>query len=325
MTGPGPFGPGREFDLIRSFLPVLPAHDAVIVSAGDDAAVLRDGWVLSTDASVEDVHFRRSWLEPEEIGYRAVAVALSDLAAMAAAPVAILVSLVLTAADYATVAARVMAGAARAAARFGAAVPGGDTTRTAGPLVIDVTALGRSERPILRSGARAGDEVWVTGALGAAASAVVAWRAGRAPDRAARAAFAEPQPRLAEALWLAEQLELHALIDLSDGLASDAAHLAAASNVALRIEAPEVPVHTAAGRGGDSMRLALSGGDDYELCFTAAARAVQPIQESFRRMFQLPLTRIGTVHAGSGLEIVDGSGQRVNAHMKGYDHFAGAS
>ena len=182
--------------MIRRFLPELPTHDDVIVSAGDDAAVLRDGWIVSTDASVEDVHFRRAWLSASEIGYRAAAIALSDLAAMAAEPVALFASLVMPAALYGAEALELMAGVSAAARAQGAAVAGGDTTRTDGPLVIDITVIGRSAAPVLRSGARAGDEVWLTGTLGGPVAALAAWRAGTAPTPAARAAFARPQPRI---------------------------------------------------------------------------------------------------------------------------------
>ncbi len=325
MSEYGRLGPGREFDLIRSFLPGLPGHEAVIVGAGDDAAVLRDGWTVSTDASVENVHFRRAWLRPEEIGYRAAAVAASDLAAMAAAPVALLISLVLPAADYGPFAERIMSGVARAAAELGAAIAGGDTTRTEGPLVIDIATIGRSAKPVLRSGAHIGDDVWVTGTLGGAAAAVAAWSAGRAPAASARAAFAEPQPRVRAALWLAERLELHAMIDLSDGLVSDAAHLAAASSVALRLACAALPIHEGARSAENPARLALTGGDDYELCFTAAPGTVQRIRAEFEPIFELPLSHIGQVLEGQGVEIVSENGQRLEGELRGYDHFGARS
>src|SRR5688572_15111522 len=113
MTEYSPLGPGREFDLIRSLVSELPDSSALVVGPGDDAAVLADGWVVSTDASVEGIHFRRDWLSPEEIGARAVTVALSDLAAMAAAPVAIFLTLVMPVTDYADFAPAVLAGAVK--------------------------------------------------------------------------------------------------------------------------------------------------------------------------------------------------------------------
>jgi thiamine-monophosphate kinase len=335
MTSNSPLGPGREFDLIRRFFP-LPAHNDVVIGTGDDAAVLRGGWVISTDASVEHIHFRRDWLSAREIGYRSAAVALSDLAAMAAAPVALLVSLILPAADYGTFAEQIMAGVADVARRFGAALAGGDTTRTDGPLVLDVVALGHTEQPVLRSGARVGDEVWVTGKLGGAALAVRELLQGRTPEPIAQARYAQPEPRVREALWLAQHLDVHALIDLSDGLASDAAHLATASNVALRIEAKSIPIHCAeqaqiqalSAPGfqlTDSVRNALTGGDDYELCFTASPGTVQQMQQEFEHTFRVPLSRIGSVSAGQGIEIVDENGNRVEEMLSGYDHFGSIS
>jgi thiamine-monophosphate kinase len=334
MTRHSPLGPGREFDLIRRFFP-LPAHRDVIVGAGDDAAVLRSGWVVSTDASVENVHFRRDWLSAEEIGYRSGAIALSDVAAMAAAPVALLISLVLPAADYGTFAEQIMSGLKRVANGFGAALAGGDTTRTEGPLVLAVVALGRTEHAVLRSGARPGDDVWVTGLLGGAALAVQEWRAGNQPDPSTRARYAEPLPRVREALWLAQRLELHALIDLSDGLVSDAAHIASASNVAICIDASAIPLHSTSQPGvaqpppgfqlAGAVRSALTGGDDYELCFTAARGTVQPIRSEFEQLFNAPLSRIGSVVAGRGIEIMDENGNRVEDVLSGYDHFGTVS
>jgi thiamine-monophosphate kinase len=320
MTLFSQLGPGREFDLIRTFRSILPEHESVLVGIGDDAAVLRDGWVASIDASVEDVHFRRSWLAAEEIGYRSAMVALSDLAAMAATPVVMLVSLFLKTDDY-TLGPEIMSGIARAAAAQRAGIAGGDTTRTDGALAVDVVVLGHTTRPVLRSGARSGDELWVTGRLGGAAAAIRAWQAQQPVGPAARAAFAQPQARVQEATWLARRLELHALIDLSDGLVSDAAHLAAASGALLRLEADHIPIHEAAIQTADPLRLALAGGDDYELCLTAAAGAVEPVRAEFEREFGLALTRIGSVRAGTGVEVVAANGQRLALDWPGYDHF----
>ena len=321
MTEYSPLGSGREFDLIRTMVERLPDHNALIVGPGDDAAVLPDGWVVSTDASVENIHFRRNWLSPAEIGSRAVIVALSDLAAMAAIPVATLVSLVLPSADYAVVAPDVMKGAAQASQDYGAAVAGGDTTRSDAGLVIAVTVFGRTNHPVLRSGAKAGDEVWVTGELGAPASAVLAWNSNATPDQAARAAFARPAARVQEALWLSERVKLNALIDLSDGLASDAAHIAAASRVALRLDSAVLPVHPSARAQPDVLRLAAAGGDDYELCLVAAAGAVGKVKREFEQQFQLRLTRIGSVEPGAGVIWMDDHGQPLEGPLKGFDHF----
>ena len=239
-------GPGAEFDLIRRFLESegeLPPQ--VRVGPGDDAAVIDGGWVISTDLSVEDVHFRRAWLSDEEIGYRAGAAAISDLAAMAATPVALLLSLAAPR-DGTVDPEAVHAGVRSIAGSVGASVIGGDFSRSPGPLVLDVVVLGCTAWPVLRDGAEPGDDVWVTGALGASAAAVHAWEAGEEPSAELRTAYAAPMPRVAEACCLVEHEVVDALIDLSDGLVGDLGHVAAASGVQITIETRCVPTARAA-------------------------------------------------------------------------------
>jgi thiamine-monophosphate kinase len=328
-----PLGGGAEFDVIRRVLAGarvqedrLPA--GVAVGPGDDCAVVRgDGIALSVDMAVEGVHFRREWLEPEEIGYRAAAAALSDLAAVAAIPIGILVSLATPHDGDAELAPRIMDGARAAASGSGAALLGGDLTRTPGPLVVDVVVVGNVVRPVLRQGARPGDSLWVTGELGAAAAAVRAWQAGREPEPAARLAFALPAPRVAEAAWLAGRGAVDALIDISDGLAGDAGHIAAASGVRIVLDAGSIPIHPTvsaiAADRDDALRLALSGGDDYELCLAAPAGAVERVRELFTETFSIPLTCVGTVHEGTGVLIRQADGSVVALDFGGYDHFRG--
>jgi thiamine-monophosphate kinase len=319
-------GRGREFDLIRGFLRQQPASGAahVLTGPGDDCAIVTAGAVaISVDMSVEGVHFRREWLTPEEIGWRAMTAALSDIAAMAAAPIGVLVALAVKADEADDIAPRIMYGCSEAAAVHGAPIIGGDLTRSTGPIVLDIVVLGEAANHVLRSGARAGDGVWVTGSLGGAAAAVHAWQQGSAPSAAARAAYARPQARIAEARWLADQARLTSLIDLSDGLAGDADHLAAASGVAIVIEADAVPVHDAARdvAGNHALRLALTGGEDYELCFTADDEDVARVADLFAGTFGVGLTRVGRVEAGSGMR-VDGGDALHGAG--GFDHFGAA-
>ncbi len=305
-----PLGPGGEFDLIRRFLAdgeAMPAE--VRVGPGDDAAVLDGGWVVSTDLSVEDVHFRRVWLRDDEIGYRAAASALSDLAAMAARPVAVLVSMALpTGRDVD--AERLHAGVREAAHAVGAVVVGGDVSSSPGPCVLDVVVLGRAEAPVLRGGASPGDEIWVTGALGASAAAVAVWGRGETPSDAIRTAFAHPTPRVDVARSLSASGVLRALVDLSDGLAGDAGHLAAASGVRIVVEVARVPVAIAAvealGEQG-ALEAALHGGEDYELCFAVGPATMDAVTAASKA--GVALTRVGRVEEGEGvwLEAADGS------------------
>lgn len=319
-------GPGAEFDLIRRLIDDgAPLPPEVRVGPGDDAAVLEGGWVITTDLSVEDVHFRRAWLSDGEIGYRAGAAALSDLAAMAATPVAVLVSIAAPRGGRVDLEA-VQAGVREVAGEVGASVIGGDVSRSPGPLVVDVVALGCTAWPVLRDGAEPGDHVWVTGSLGAAAAAVRAWEAGQEPGPALRAAFARPRPRVREARCLVEQEVVDALIDLSDGLAGDAGHVAAASGVRIVLEAGRIPVAEAARAAlgeTEALDAALHGGEDYELCFVTDPDAVDVAY--FRERHGFDVTRVGRVEEGAGvwLEQPDGGVERLT--RGGFDHLAGST
>jgi len=321
--------PGGEFDLIRSFFPdtASAARADIPVGVGDDCAVVAGaGIAISCDMSVEGVHFRRDWLDDREVGFRAAASALSDLAAVAARPIGLLAALALPEHGAQECARALMRGITEAAATVGAAVLGGDVTRTEGPLVIDITVVGEAGEPVLRSGAAAGDEFWVTGLLGGAAVAVSQLLGEESVDPEARVRFAAPEPRTREAVWLRERGVLRSLVDLSDGLAGDAAHIAAASGVAIVLDADAVPIHPAALRATSAdhaLRLALGGGEDYELCFSAAPGAVAVVAEAFAREFGVPLTRVGRVEAGEGVHLEGRGVARQPLAFGGFQHFTG--
>ncbi len=314
-------GPGAEFDRIRAVLAALGSRASGI---GDDCAVLPDGpgrVVLSTDLSVEDVHFRRMWLGAEEIGWRAAAAALSDLAAEGAECVGVLASVALPRGEGEASVAAVMRGVGEAAASVGGAVLGGDLT--AAPVwLVDVVAVGRATHPVPRAGALPGDGLWVSGALGGARAALAAWEDGRHPDARAREAFARPLPRLALGAWLAGA-GAHAMLDLSDGLAGDARHLAAASGVRLAVELDRTPLHPAVAAEAERARVAparfaAEGGEDYELLVAlpeafGAADAARAAAAT-----GIPLTRIGTVAEGKGVAFTL-AGRPLRLH--GFDHF----
>jgi thiamine-monophosphate kinase len=319
------FGPGGEFELIRRMVGEHTLPPGVLVGPGDDAAVLEGGWVVSTDVAVEGVHFRREWLTSEEIGYRAAAAGLSDLAAMASRPVAILLSLVLPAEEATTLGPALQAGARRAADLVGAGIIGGDVSGSPGPVVMDVVALGRATSPVLRRGGRPGDELWVTGTLGGAGGAVRMWGGGRSPMAGLREAFASPRPRVAEALWLSELGVLRAALDLSDGLAGDAGHLAAAGGLRIRLETDALPLHPELLSGDfsrqDAVRLALHGGEDYELAFLAPPGSVAAILPAFRERFGIPLTCVGRAEEGEGVVLGSGEALTRPGRGPGFSHF----
>ena len=327
-------GPGREFEIIRRILDSAAGPDRsegdgsgrVRVGPGDDAAVVRlgDDLVVSTDLSVEDVHYRAEWISPREVGYRAATAALSDVAAMAARPVGVLLSLVVEpdrAADWGP---EIGAGVGAALTDHGGVLLGGDVSRAGpgSPVVLDVVAVGVVTHPVTRAGSRVGDEVWVTGTLGGSAAAVLHWteRALPPPDPLRRR-FAAPRARVEEAAWLAGAVDLHAMIDVSDGLASDLGHLAAASGLRLELDAGLVPVDVVAQETFGSARartLALTGGEDYELAFVTPAGAVAEVAEAFVARFGSPLTRVGEVTTGTGLDIVGSGAETIPT---GFDHF----
>jgi len=335
VTGPGreggedprgaALGPGVEFDRIRGILGGMPPHGPdVRLGPGDDACVLADGWVISTDLTVEGVHFRLDWIGADEAGYRAAAAGLSDLAAMAAEPVGVLVSI--AAPGNGGLAEQAMEGVKEAARVCGASLLGGDLTRSPGPLVIDIVSVGRAADPLLRSGALAGDELWVTGHLGGAAAAAALWQGRVSVPRALRQAFSAPQPRLAEARWL-RAVGVRAGLDLSDGIAGDAGHLASASQQRIILEEGSLPLHPALAEltlppEVTGLSLALHGGEDYELLVAAPAGLLAPRVEEFARQFDLALSRVGRVAPGEGVfleTVAPGPARRLE--RGGYDHF----
>jgi thiamine-monophosphate kinase len=315
-------GPGREFDRVRRIAAALGARASGL---GDDCAVLAPAdavLVASTDVSVENVHFRRAWLSLEEIGWRATAAALSDLAADGAEAAGVLMALTVPAGASDEDVVAVMTGAGGAAAEVEARVVGGDLS--AGPLwSVAVTVLGWAGTAVDRAGARPGDGVWVTGALGGPRAALEAWRRGDTPDDAARRSFARPVPRIRAGRWLAVH-GAGAMIDLSDGLAADAGHVAAASGVAIALELERVPVTSSvrveASRAGvPPEHFAAEGGEEYELLVALPPGFEAADVRAFESVCRLPLTRVGEVVAGAGVQARFG-GKAVA--LTGYDHFA---
>jgi thiamine-monophosphate kinase len=307
-----PLGPGREFDAVRALVLQWGSRATGI---GDDAALVDvpDGerLVVSTDTSVEFVHFRREWLSAAEIGWRATTAALSDLAAMGARPLAVLTALVVPDGWRGELGA-IGDGIAAAVEAASTHIVGGDLS-TGSELSLCVTVLGSSKSPLTRGGARPGESLWVTGALGGPATALRSLLDGTTPAAAARGRFAHPSARVREALWLAAR-GATAAIDISDGLIADARHMAAASGVALAVSLDNVP------RFGECNPAdAASSGEEYELLIAGPGMDCV----AFTREFGLALTRIGEVGPAEGAPgvIVTSGGARVE-FTGGYDHFS---
>ena len=324
-----------EIALVERIAGAVGRRPGVALGIGDDAAVLagEPPLVLTQDLLVDGVHFTRGAMTLRELGHKALAVNLSDIAAMGAAPVAALVGLVLPRRDRLGGADidELYAGMEHLADRFGTSVAGGDTV-TGPALVLSVTAIGRMApgvEPVLRSGARPGDLVCVTGELGAAAAGLLvqgdpllASGLDDAAARSLRAAQVTPEPRIAAGLALAAG-GAHAMLDCSDGLALDTLRLARASGVCVELHLDRLPIadgveRVAAAAGREADVLAATGGEDYELVVT-----VDPADhERLSFALDVPLTVVGNVRAGSpGVRLLR-EGREVTVPRLGYEHGA---
>jgi thiamine-monophosphate kinase len=244
---------------------------------------------------------------------------------MGARPLGALLAVALAPELDTAVAESLAAGAGDCLREFDSALLGGDLSRSPGPAVVDVSVLGSVDDPLSRAGARPTDEVWVTGWLGGAAAAAGSWAAGLEPDVRARHAFARPVPRLQEIAWLRGRAGIHSAIDLSDGVAGDARHVATASDVKLVLEWHRIPLHAVLDEFVDrevATRIAATGGEDYELLVTAEPGRLDSIRREFETTFEIPLTRIGRVDEGHGVAWIDGTGAGIVDPGAGYDHFS---
>jgi len=308
----------------------------VVVGPGDDAAAVRlPGGrlaLLACDMMVEDVHFRRDWATPHQIGWKAAAQNLSDIAAMGGEPAFIVASIAAGGDISADVLEGIARGLAQAAGDYGASLVGGDLVGSPGPVVVDVAVLGWVESDLLlrRRGARPGDVVLVTGALGASAAGLAARQRGEAGDSIpglprALQAHHQPRPRVAEGRAIAAARSATAMMDLSDGLAQDLPRLCAESEVGARISAGLVPIDPACRAvanhfGEDALTWALSGGEDYELLVTCPPDAAAGLADAVRRATGAPLTAIGEITKERKVVLLDAAG-RPRPWPPGFDHF----
>lgn len=320
-----------EFELIARLAPYLSGPGpGIVVGAGDDAAVLDvdgHGLVVTVDVLVEDVHFRRDLSRPGDIGWKAVAVNASDVAAMGARPRAAVVGLSRPGdLDPGEVEA-LYAGMAEACTRWGVALLGGDTV-AASSLSVAVTALGLADpdRVVLRSGARPGDRLVVAGALGAAGAALAALRAGRDPGPDLLAAHRRPTA-LVEAGSQLAHAGATAMIDVSDGLGADLGHLCTASGVGARVRWSDLPaaggvVALAGSLGADPVAMVCGGGEDFALLAAVPAERADEAVAAAAAADGVPAAVVGEVveaEAGSRLELP--GGRLVDLAGMGYDHY----
>jgi len=332
-----------EHALLARLLARLPRPSAqVLVGPGDDAAVLapvrNERLVVTTDAVVEGVHFSRATFAPADIGHKALAVNLSDLAAMAATPQWALLSLVLPGDMAVSDVEGLVEGLAALATRYNVSVIGGNITRTTGPLVVDVTAGGTvaSRKWLTRAGANPGDEIWVSGTIGGAVAGLEMMREtdtmppvprslgeGGTPGCIARQLRPEPRVRLGVAMGRGRAAR--AAMDLSDGLADAVRQVAAASGCGARIDAAALPIEPGAAewwqaRGVDPIRAAIAGGEEYELLFAVPKRGGGRLRNVRRHVADPVLTRVGVFTKDATALVVERDG-RDEALPDGYRHF----
>jgi thiamine-monophosphate kinase len=309
----------NELTLIARLTRSLPGNPSLIVGPGDDCAVLECGrpgqyLLFKTDAVVEGVHFTAQ-AAPEQIGHKALARCLSDIAAMAGRPLAALVTAALPDNFDPAFVQRIYDGINALALRHGVAIAGGETVRNPERLLLSVSMLGEVDRDkcVRRGGAKAGDALFVTGELGGSL-------AGKHLDF---------EPRLAQAQWLAQKFPIHAMIDLSDGLAGDLRHILRMSRVGAELLSQAIPISRAAklqaraqSAAKPPLLAALGDGEDFELLFTVASRDAVRLLDDWKKQFpKLRLSCIGRITAARGLKLRDKSGLH-SLHAHGYVHFA---
>lgn len=308
----------NELELIQRLVPSLPGNDQVVAGAGDDCAVIDLGVpdrlvLFKTDSVVEGFHFTAE-TPAMKIGHKALARALSDIAAMGGTPISALVTLALPNPFDPDRVLGIYEGLNALARRWGVSVSGGETTTNPSRLLISVAALGTVPRTrwARRSGAQAGDAIFVTGRLGGSL-------AGHHLDF---------EPRLAEGRWLVNQFDIHAMIDLSDGLASDLRHLMEPAGLGAELNKASIPLSRAARlrakceEGKPALLAALTDGEDFELLFTVASREAVALLDAWKAAFPaVPLTCIGRMTREPGLRLRDQHGAQL-FHGHGYVHLA---
>jgi thiamine-monophosphate kinase len=315
-----------EFGFLSALLPGLRKGPGTLIGPGQDCAVIRCGdrnWLFTVDALVAGVHFKPDWMTPRQIGRKSFLVNASDVAAMGGRPRFCVVSLGVPPAYRSRDLSALQDGIVAAARDCGAFVVGGNLSRAA-ELFVSVALLADSpKRIVTRQGARPGDRVYVTGTLGDAAAAVRLFGARGSERRAAALIrrFREPAPRLRAGRLLVESGIVSAMIDVSDGLLQDLAHVCDESRVGARINVAEVPLSTAyRGILCDSDSLALHGGEDYELLCTVPERNVKRLERTQARL-GCPITLVGEITAGRGIRLVGSGGRMLRLPAAGFDHF----
>lgn len=329
--------PLSEFDLIAQLTADAPSKAKDLMQGvGDDCAIIAGpygfDWLITTDALVEGVHFRREWTDFETLGRKALAVNLSDIAAMGGRPRFYLVSIGLPPCDSDATVSALYDGIRAQAAEYDIFLIGGDTVSSSSEIFISITVLGDVPRghAILRSGAKPGDAIYVTGQLGFSALGLICLDGGKRNDDAKPFILRHLSPiaRIKEGIWIAKTCIATSMIDVSDGLLADLGHIADESGVGFEIDVgrvPTVPRFAELSRElkQDPIVLMLSGGEDYELAFTVDVQKVAQFEQLIQNQDIYTISRIGSVVGDIATRNVIGAdGNLIDIKTKGFDHFA---
>jgi thiamine-monophosphate kinase len=314
--------PLGEKKLIQQIRRSARGGESVVTGIGDDCAVLSvppgHELLVTTDFTIEKVHFRRDWHRPELVGRRCLTRGLSDIAAMGGEPRAAFLSLAVPGDVPQKWVDRFLKGLLDLAEEFKVPLAGGDTAQSAGGIQADIVVVGSVPRgkAVLRSGAKAGERIYVTGELGGSAAALARLEESK-PLGAEYVRHFRPQARVAVGQWLRQQGVASAMIDVSDGLSTDLEHICQESHVGAEIEAEAIPrARVGLGKKRVALELALHGGDDYELLFTSAA-AIPSEVEGVR------VTRIGRTTQSAGMRLIGADGKARRLAAAGWEHFKG--
>jgi thiamine-monophosphate kinase len=327
----------NEFELIKLVTMSAPAQkEGLIRGVGDDCAVINGSgtkdFLVTTDALFENVHFKLEWISPRTLGRKALSVSISDIAAMGGRPLFYLVTIGIPKDFPLKDIEAIFEGMAQVATLHRMALIGGDTCSSLNGLFISITAIGDIDKgkSIYRNGAMIGDSVYVTGTLGHAALGLACLEKGirNMEVREFIRKHDDPTPRVAIGQWLMSSTCVSSMIDISDGLVSDLNHIAESSNVEIKVFADQIPLAEAFARtanmnGKDALKLALTGGEDYELAFTVSSEKKDLFEKMIRVVsptFGHAVIKIGEATAGNGVKIIDMHGANMHLTRGGYEH-----
>lgn len=327
-----------EFGFIKRFarnFDSLIGEDAIGI--GDDCALLplndEETYVVTTDLLIEDIHFLKEQISPEALGHKSLAVSLSDVAAMGATPRFSFLSIGIAEDTDMDFLDGFMKGFQALSEKYHTPLMGGDTTKSSGKLMVNVVVVGQCKKSDvkLRSMAKAGDLVCVTGNLGDSAGGLKAMLNNMPQSQESQKLIKkhhQPDPQIEKGVWLSQQFSVHAMMDISDGIASDLKHILKASEKAANVYVDKLPMsntlrNMAATHAWDSVELATSGGEDYELLFTLDKAYLECVQEAFRAQFSEAFYVIGEIKTGDAQIDWFCQGDRISIQKSGFNHFAG--